>query len=64
MGQKDGGKWTAEASLQPTIPKSDRLLGFFARFLGENVTPEDCSIETDMPNPGDASQPPSNPAPS
>jgi glyoxylate/hydroxypyruvate reductase A len=26
MGPKDGGKWTAAAHLQPTIPKSDRLL--------------------------------------
>jgi len=26
MGQKDGGKWTAAADLQPTISKSDRLL--------------------------------------
>jgi hypothetical protein len=27
MGQKDGEKWTAAANLQPTISKSDRLLG-------------------------------------
>ena len=27
MGQKDGKKWTAVVDLQPTIPKSDRLLG-------------------------------------
>jgi SulP family sulfate permease len=27
MGQKDGEKWTAAADLQPTISKSDRLLG-------------------------------------
>ena len=27
MGQKAGKKWTAAAKLQPTIPKSDRLLG-------------------------------------
>lgn len=27
MGQKDGKKWTAAADLQPTISKSDRLLG-------------------------------------
>ena len=26
MGQKAGEKWTAAAKLQPTIPKSDRLL--------------------------------------
>jgi hypothetical protein len=26
MGQKDGEKWTAAADLQPTLPKSDRLL--------------------------------------
>ena len=26
MGQKDGEKWTAAVDLQPTIPKSDRLL--------------------------------------
>ncbi|HQT06518.1 MAG TPA: hypothetical protein PK060_04850 [Polaromonas sp.] len=30
MGQKDGEKWTAAVDLQPTIPKSDRLLGFLA----------------------------------
>ena len=27
MGQKDGEKWAAAANLQPTLPKSDRLLG-------------------------------------
>ena len=27
MGQKDGEKWTAAVNLQPTIPKSDMLLG-------------------------------------
>ena len=27
MGQKDGKKWTAAVDLQPTLPKSDRLLG-------------------------------------
>ena len=27
MGQEDGKKWTAAAHSQPTIPKSDRLLG-------------------------------------
>ena len=27
MGQEDGEKWTAAADLQPTIPRSDRLLG-------------------------------------
>ena len=26
MGQEDGEKWTAAADLQPTLPKSDRLL--------------------------------------
>ena len=26
MGQKDGEKWTAVVDLQPTLPKSDRLL--------------------------------------
>ena len=26
MGQKDGEKWTAAVDLQPTTPKSDRLL--------------------------------------
>ncbi len=26
MGQKDGEKWTAAVDLQPTLPKSDRLL--------------------------------------
>ena len=26
MGQKDGERWTAAVDLQPTIPKSDRLL--------------------------------------
>ena len=28
MGQKDGEKWTAAADLQPTFPKSDRLLAW------------------------------------
>jgi hypothetical protein len=27
MGQEAGEKWTAAVDLQPTIPKSDRLLG-------------------------------------
>ncbi|MDF1481164.1 hypothetical protein [Extensimonas sp. H3M7-6] len=27
MGQEDGKKWVAAAHSQPTIPKSDRLLG-------------------------------------
>ena len=27
IGQKDGKKWAAAVNLQPTIPKSDRLLG-------------------------------------
>ena len=27
MGQETGEKWTAAADLQPTFPKSDRLLG-------------------------------------
>ena len=27
VGQKDGEKWTAAVDLQPTLPKSDRLLG-------------------------------------
>ena len=27
MGQKNGEKWTAAVDLQPTLPKSDRLLG-------------------------------------
>ena len=30
MGQKDGEKWTAAVDLQPTIPKSDRLLAWLA----------------------------------
>ncbi len=29
MGQKAGEKWTAAAKLQPTFPKSDRLLGLW-----------------------------------
>jgi len=33
MGQKDGEKWTAAVDLQPTIPKSDRLLGYAALLL-------------------------------
>ncbi|WP_144731618.1 hypothetical protein [Extensimonas perlucida] len=28
MGQEDGKKWAAAAHSQPTIPQSDRLLGF------------------------------------
>jgi len=31
MGQKDGEKWTAAVTSQPTLPKSDRLLGFINR---------------------------------
>ena len=31
MGQKDGEKWTAAVDFQPTIPKSDRLLGARAK---------------------------------
>jgi hypothetical protein len=27
MGQTSGEKWTAAADLQPTLPKSDKLLG-------------------------------------
>ncbi|WP_275852331.1 hypothetical protein [Extensimonas sp. H3M7-6] len=27
MGQEDGKKWAAAAHAQPTVPKSDRLLG-------------------------------------
>jgi len=34
MGQKDGEKWTAAADLQPTISKSDRLLGYRRRVHG------------------------------
>ena len=35
MGQEGGEKWTAAADLQPTFPKSDRLLGARrARFVG------------------------------
>ncbi|MEY4561622.1 MAG: hypothetical protein RLZZ618_899, partial [Pseudomonadota bacterium] len=30
MGQKDGEKWTAAVDLQPTLSKSDRLLGSLA----------------------------------
>src|SRR5690606_12828206 len=38
MGQKDGGKWTAAADLQPTISKSDRLLdGKPARLSASSV---------------------------
>ena len=32
MGQKDGEKWTAAVDLQPTIPKSDRLLDSVSSF--------------------------------
>jgi hypothetical protein len=31
MGQKDGEKWTAAVDLQPTLSKSDRLLGRLSR---------------------------------
>ena len=41
MGQKDGEKWTAAVDLQPTIPKSDRLLGLFggweSNWMGYNT---------------------------
>ena len=33
MGQKVGEKWTAAVDLQPTLPKSDRLLGMDERLL-------------------------------
>ncbi len=36
MGQKAGEKWTAAAKLQPTFPKSDRLLDTACR-VGETV---------------------------
>ena len=39
MGQEDGEKWTAAADLQPTISKSDRLLGHTA--IGAAVRLED-----------------------
>jgi hypothetical protein len=32
MGQKDGEKWTAAVDLQPTLSKSDRLLGLSVSF--------------------------------
>jgi hypothetical protein len=35
MGQKDGEKWTAAVDLQPTLSKSDRL-------LGESPSPNRC----------------------
>jgi hypothetical protein len=31
IGQKDGEKWAAAVDLQPTIPKSGRLLGALLR---------------------------------
>jgi glucose/arabinose dehydrogenase len=34
MGQKDGEKWTAAVDLQPTLSKSDRLLGPHTASLG------------------------------
>jgi hypothetical protein len=37
MGQKDGKKWTAAADLQPTISKSDRLLGLSLPALDNHV---------------------------
>lgn len=35
MGQKDGEKWTAAVNLQPTISKSDRLLGAASQAVRE-----------------------------
>ena len=37
MGQKDGEKWTAAADLQPTYPKSDRLLDIAKGNIRVNV---------------------------
>ena len=35
MGQEDGEKWTAAVNLQPTLPKSDRLLVAIDLKIGE-----------------------------
>ena len=35
MGQEGGEKWTAAVDLQPTIRKSDRLLGMQCFFATE-----------------------------
>ena len=37
MGQKDGGKWTAAVDLEPTFPKSDRLLRYQAIQVGHDA---------------------------
>jgi hypothetical protein len=50
MGQKDGEKWGAAADLQPTTPKSDRLLasgldgGAIKRHLSPDTTPVSAQI--------------------
>ena len=53
MGQKDGEKWTAAVDLQPTSPKSDRLLGDdFTEMVRQGLRrvlaqPESCTVEFD-----------------
>ena len=48
MGQEDGEKWTAAVDLQPTIPRSDRLLSsgdmvllwIYTKAKLDNIRPE------------------------
>ena len=46
MGQKDGEKWTAAVDLQPTIPKSDRLLGANDLWIACHALADDCTLVT------------------
>ena len=59
MGQKKyGEKWTAAVDLQPTIPKSDRLLGPCTRASGVWIVSVERCWRTMSFSPG--SQPPAN----
>jgi hypothetical protein len=55
MGQKDGKKWTAAVHLQPTISKSDRLLGAMVAAPGRprsrSLRPCHVSLRRHMPAP-------------
>ena len=48
MGQEGGEKWTAAADLQPTIPKSDRLLALVAAALAALLPGLPCGAQTNV----------------
>ena len=45
MGQKDGEKWTAAVDLQPTISKSDRLLGSLPVLCGTDIERQEALLD-------------------